>query len=174
MPLVNSQFPTSNSQDISLPPGYVRGWALGVEEFIGMGSHRRRVVTDIRPCSSVRRSDLQTPLRRVSRAPRRWQNPRRRHAAEHAESAHPAHARLRRDDDDRVSVESRRSAMPSRVSSANRAAIRSRGRKRSAAIVLSRSTRVRHRSGTAGVRRRDNSRFSPAALAQLTPSRFRS
>ena len=80
---------------------------VGRWEFIGMGSHRRRLVADIRPCSSVRRSDLQTPLRRVSRAPRRWQNPRRRHAAEHAEFAHPAHARLRCDDDHRVSVESR-------------------------------------------------------------------
>ena len=73
------QFPIPTTSNPKTSHSHRVCWRLGVGswEFIGMGSHRRRVVTDIRPCSSVRRSDLQTPLRRVSRATCRWQNPRR-------------------------------------------------------------------------------------------------
>ena len=104
------QLPTPNTQPPTDRGGVAKPWELeiGNWEFTGVGSHRRRLVTDLCPCPIVWRSDLQTPLRRVSRATCRWQDTSRRHAAEHAELAHPAHARLRRDDDDRVSVESRR------------------------------------------------------------------
>ena len=104
----------------------------------------------------------------MSRAPRRWQDASRRHAAEHAELAHPAHARLRRDDDHRVSVESRRAGGGRAIPGQSRAAILSLAPEafcsdRSVSIDTSASPIWNGWSPSP-----NNSRFSPAALAKLT------
>ena len=105
------------------------------------GRARRPPVVDtcLRP-GTIRRGDLSAALRGVSRAACRRPDSRPQRAGEHAEHAHSAHARLRRDDDHRVSVEPRRAGSGRRDSSVSQVAIPPRVQRRSAPIAPSRST----------------------------------
>ena len=114
------------------------------------------------------RSGLSAPLRGLPRQAPGRPNAGARGASGDDGDAHPAHARLRRDDDHRLSrcgaTSARRWRLPRQV--------RRRARPAAAAFCRDRSvddsTPAVRRSGTAGARRRDNARFAPAVLAGLT------